>query len=153
MISLWEYCVTFVESTVLWHVNRTGPRNLWTSWGNMLSQCNIAHWTRPRDQVTRSIICRIQVTLAGVTSWTMASSPPTSVQCAHIRELSELKSISGEDLPLVFLTSISTIFSYSIEDVTKSIEDFSKYSIGKLYRLLCDKAANTFTQYKGRKLW
>ena len=81
----------------------------------------------------------------------MASSPPTSAQCAHIRELSELKSISDEDLPTVFLTSLSTIFSYSIEDVTKSIEDFSKDSIGKLYRLLCDKAANTFTQYKGRK--
>ncbi len=74
----------------------------------------------------------------------MASSPPSSAQCAHIRELSELKSISDEDLPTVFLTSISTIFSYSIEDVTKSIENFSKD------RLLCDKAANTFTQYKGR---
>ena len=81
----------------------------------------------------------------------LRASTQKAPQTVVVRNLDNLISLNDDYLPEGFLESMDTIFSYNIGDIQGSLCDFSKESLGKLHKSLCEKVVAAFPQFKDRR--
>ena len=75
---------------------------------------------------------------------------PPSIQNA-VQSLESLSSVEEDELSEVFMTSIGAIFAYAMPDVQSALGHFSKETLTKLHKTLCNAVIELFPQFRDRK--